>query len=79
MRANIPVTVNTDNRLFSRTSVTEELWRVYQHCNLDAADLREIVLNGFRYAFLPYRQKQSLLRTITADFPMAATDETPLW
>jgi adenosine deaminase len=79
VRSNIPVTVNTDNRLFSRTSVTEELWRVYQHCNLEAADLREITLNGFRYAFLPYRQKQSLLRTVIQDFPMAATDETPLW
>lgn len=79
VRSNIPVTVNTDNRLFSRTSVTEELWRVYQHCSLEAADLREIALNGFRYAFLPYRQKQSLLRTVIQDFPMAATDETPLW
>jgi adenosine deaminase len=79
VRSNIPVTVNTDNRLFSRTSVTEELWRVYQHCNLEASDLREIALNGFRYAFLPYRQKQSLLRNVTEDFPMEATEETPLW
>jgi adenosine deaminase len=79
VRSNIPVTVNTDNRLFSRTSVTEELWRVYQHCNLEARDLREIALNGFRYAFLPYRQKQSLLRTVTENFPMEATEETPLW
>jgi adenosine deaminase len=79
VRSNIPVTVNTDNRLFSRTSVTEELWRVYQHCNLEPSDLREIALNGFRYAFLPYRQKQSLLRTVTNEFPMEATEETPLW
>ena len=79
VRSNIPVTINTDNRLFSRTSVTEELWRVYQHCNLEARDLREIALNGFRYAFLPYRQKQSLLRTVIEDFPMQATEETPLW
>ena len=79
VRSNIPVTVNTDNRLFSRTSVTEELWRVYQHCNLEASDLREIALNGFRYAFLPYRQKQSLLRNVTENFPMEATEETPLW
>jgi len=79
VRSNIPVTVNTDNRLFSRTSVTEELWRVYQHCNLEPSDLREIALNGFRYAFLPYRQKQSLLRNVTEDFPMEATEETPLW
>jgi adenosine deaminase len=79
VHSNIPVTVNTDNRLFSRTSVTEELWRVYQHCNLTAADLREIVINGFRYAFLPYQRKQALLRTVLEDFPMAASEETPLW
>lgn len=79
VRSNIPVTVNTDNRLFSRTSVTEELWRVYQHCNLEASHLREIALNGFRYAFLPYEQKQSLLRSVTDAFPLEQTEETPLW
>ena len=79
VRSDIPVTVNTDNRLFSRTTMTEELWRVYQHCNLEARHLREIALNGFRYAFLPYAQKQSLLRTVTEAFPMQKTLETPLW
>ncbi|MFB6248988.1 MAG: adenosine deaminase [Salinibacter sp.] len=79
VHANIPVTVNTDNRLFSRTSVTEELWRVYRHCNLTAQELREVALNGFRYAFLPHEQKQSLLRKMTKAFPMEASDETPLW
>lgn len=76
---NVPVTVNTDNRLFSRTSMTEELWRVYQHCNLEAHHLREIALNGFRYAFLPYQHKQDLLRSVTRDFPLEETPETPLW
>lgn len=79
IRSNVPVTVNTDNRLFSRTSVTEELWRVYQHTNLEPRHLREIVLNGFRYAFLPYQQKQSLLKSITDTFPLAESEETPLW
>ena len=79
VRSDIPVTVNTDNRLFSRTSMTEELWRVYKHCNLEARHLREIALNGFRYAFLPYAQKQALLRSVTEAFPMKETPETPLW
>ena len=77
--SNVPVTVNTDNRLFSRTSVTEELWRVYQHCNLSASELREVALNGFRYSFLPYDRKQNLLRDTIEDFPMAASEDTPLW
>jgi adenosine deaminase len=79
VRSNIPVTVNTDNRLFSRTSVTEELWRVYQHCNLEARHLREIVLNGFRYAFLPYQQKKDLLRSVTEAFPGLETPGAPQW
>ena len=79
VEADVPVTINTDNRLFSRTSVTEELWRVHQHCGLDRADLREIVLNGFRHAFLPWEEKQALLREVTDDFPVAPTEETPVW
>ena len=79
VHADIPVTVNTDNRLFSRTSMTDELWQVYQHCNLTEQDLREVTLNGFRYAFLPYGRKQDLLRRTLRDFPMDASDKTPLW
>ncbi|NBC18208.1 MAG: adenosine deaminase [Bacteroidetes bacterium] len=79
VEAGIPVTVNTDNRLFSRTSVTEELWRVYTHCGIDANQLREIALNGFRYAFLSWEDKQALLREVTETFPMAPTRETPVW
>ena len=77
--ANVPVTVNTDSRLFSRTSVTDELWRVHTRCGIGAPQLREIALNGFRYAFLPYADKQALLQSVLDDFPMAASDETPLW
>jgi adenosine deaminase len=79
VEADVPVTVNTDNRLFSRTSVTEELWRVHQHCDLGRADLREIVLNGFRHAFLPWDRKQALLHDVLDDFPVAASGETPVW
>ena len=77
--AGVPVTVNTDNRLFSRTSVTHELMQVHKHCDIDAQQLREIALNGFRYAFLPYDEKQDLLRSVVDDFPMAPSDETPMW
>jgi adenosine deaminase len=77
--AGIPVTVNTDNRLFSRTSMTEELWRVHTRCGVSAERLREIALNGFRYAFLPHDEKQALLRSVLDAFPMEASRETPLW
>lgn len=75
----VAVTVNTDNRLFSRTSMTEELWRVHDRCGVPADQLREITLNGFRYAFLPYKERQALLESVLDGFPMPPTEETPVW
>lgn len=76
--AGVAVTVNTDNMLFSRTNVTEELFRVHTRCGITAEQLREIALNGFRFAFQPYRDKQSLLRRAIADFPLPGSDLTPV-
>lgn len=58
------VTVNTDNRLFSRTNSTEELWRIHQHLGFDEKTLKWIVLNGFKSAFLPYEERQELLNKV---------------
>jgi len=79
VNAGVPVTVNTDNRLFSRTSVTDELWAVYQHCDISDEQLREIALNGFRYAFVSHTDKQHMLRSVLDRFPLSASTETPLW
>lgn len=64
VEAGVAVTINTDNRLFSRTTMTDELWRVHQHSGVSADALRTIVLNGFRHAFLPWDEKQDLLRRV---------------
>lgn len=79
VNAGVPVTVSTDSRLFSRTSTTEELYRVHTRCGISAPQLREIALNGFRYAFLPWDQRQILLRQALIDFPMSPTSDTPVW
>jgi adenosine deaminase len=59
--------------------MTEELWRTHDRCGVPADQLREIALNGFRYAFLPHTERQALLETVLNDFPMPPTDETPVW
>ncbi|MEL6615979.1 MAG: adenosine deaminase, partial [Bacteroidota bacterium] len=64
VRAGVPVTINTDNRLFSRTTVTDELWLAHTRCGIPADALREIALNGFRFAFLPWTEKQALLAEV---------------
>lgn len=77
--AGIPVTINTDNRLFSRTTVTDELWRIYTQCQISPEQLREIALNGFRYAFMPWNERQDMLRHILDDFPVPPSNQTPVW
>ncbi|MDQ7041745.1 MAG: adenosine deaminase [Rhodothermus sp.] len=63
----VPVTINTDNRLFSRTTMTDELWRVHHHCGLNVQQLRNVVLNGFRHAFMHWEEKQDLVRNVEVE------------
>ena len=65
VRAGVPVTINTDNTLFSHTTTTDELWLAHTRCGISADALREVVLNGFRHAFLHQRDKQALLAEVT--------------
>jgi adenosine deaminase len=71
VEAGVAVTVNTDNRLFSHTTVTDELLLVHERCGVGAEALREIVLNGFRHAFLSWDEKRELLAEAEAFFASA--------
>ena len=73
-RAGVPVTINTDNRLFSHTTVTDELLLAHTRCGIPADALREVVLNGFRHAFLPFAEKQALLAEVE---PQIRVEPTP--
>ena len=55
------VTLNTDNRLMSATTVTEEYWRAHEHLAFTWDELCRIALYGFESAFLPYQEKQALV------------------
>ena len=71
-RAGVSVTINTDNRLFSHTTMTDELWLAHTRCGIPAEALREIVLNGFRFGFLPHAEKEALLAEVA---PLVALPE----
>jgi adenosine deaminase len=59
------VTINTDNRLITDTSVSKELWLAHTHIGLDFSDIKQIVLNGFKSAFLPFHEKQRYLAAVS--------------
>jgi len=65
--AGIRVTINTDNRLISGTTVTNELYLAATTFNLSLDDVKKVITNGFKSAFLPYEERAELLRQVTAE------------
>ncbi len=55
------VVLNTDNRLMSGTTLTDEYERAAQHLGFSFDELARMALNGFESAFLPYEQRVALI------------------
>jgi adenosine deaminase len=62
--AGLVVTLSTDNRLISGTTLTEEYWLAHAHLGFSWEELKEMCLLGFRSAFLPYQAKVNLLEEV---------------
>jgi adenosine deaminase len=60
------ITINTDNRLVSDTTVTKELDRVAKAHNFTVEEIRTILLYGFKSAFLGLREKRAMLNRAMA-------------
>ncbi len=71
------VTVNTDNRLVTDTTVSKELWLCHKEMGMNLADLKQIITAGFKSAFLPFHVKQQYLRTVTEELKSFSDDELP--
>lgn len=65
------VTVNTDNRLMSRTSLSRELSLLAETFGYDLTDLAVFQLNAAASAFLPLEDREELADVITAGFEAA--------
>ena len=61
------VTINTDNRLISNTTVTRELTLAAKYAQLNMADLKTIIVAGFKSAFLPMREKAIMLNLVNRE------------
>lgn len=65
------VTVNTDNRLMSRTSLSRELAILCETFDYDLTDLEVFQLNAAAAAFLPLEDREELSDLITSGFERA--------
>ncbi len=58
------VTINTDNRLMSATTVSRELLLAYEKLGFSRIDLEDLIIMGFKSSFLPYTERKALLRKV---------------
>jgi adenosine deaminase len=70
------VTVNTDNRLITDTTVSKELWLCHTEMGLSLADLKQIIVSGFKSSFLPFHVKQEHLRRVSLELERFKDDGT---
>jgi adenosine deaminase len=60
-RHNFRVTLNTDNRLMSGTTLTQEHWLAHQHFGIGFGGLEKIVINGMKSAFTRYDRRCKII------------------
>jgi adenosine deaminase len=68
------VTINTDNRLITDTTVSKELWLSHTQIGLSWVDLQQIILNGFKSAFLPFHEKRRYLASVSRQLEAFSAD-----
>ena len=61
------VTINTDNRLISNTTVTNELYLAAKYADWNMNDLKTVVVAGFKSAFMPMREKAIMMGMVNAE------------
>jgi adenosine deaminase len=61
------VCINTDSRLITDTTVTKELLLAHREMGFSLDDLCTLLVQGFKSAFLPFREKADLLRQVNAE------------
>jgi adenosine deaminase len=64
--ARCSIALCTDNRLVSRTTMTDEVWKAVSTFGLQPHELKDLLIYGFKRSFFrgPYPQKRQYVRAI---------------
>ncbi|MGX4694087.1 adenosine deaminase [Streptomyces sp. JNUCC 63] len=72
------VTLNTDNRLVSGTTMTREMSLLVEHAGWTVEDLRTVTVNAVKSAFIPFDERNALLRDVVLPGYESALRSSPL-
>ncbi len=76
-RQGLRVTLNTDNRLVSNTTVSREIFLAARAFRLTPYEIKRIIINGFKSSFMPYAQKARMLREVNLEIDRIFMEEFP--
>lgn len=69
------VALNTDNRLMSDTTLTDEYVYAAKYLDFTFDELCTLSLNGFESSFLPWQQRMQLLEEVSAELEAMSAEE----
>jgi len=70
------VSLNTDNRLMSGTTLTDEYLYAAKYLDFTFDELCTLSLNGFESAFLPWEQRMLLLQDVSAELEALSEEDS---
>jgi adenosine deaminase len=68
------LSLNTDNRLMSATTLTEELWRAHRYLDFTWEELVDLTVMAFEAAFLPWDEKRAMVAQVREEIRTLRTD-----
>ena len=76
IKRGLPVSINTDNRLVSNTTVTKEMELLVRNIKLAPKELKNIVIAGFKSGFFPgsYIEKRRFVRKVIDRYNLLAKE-----
>tara|TARA_B100000686_G_scaffold355365_1_gene473579 strand:- start:21116 stop:22159 length:1044 start_codon:yes stop_codon:yes gene_type:complete len=64
----IRVTLNTDNRLMSNTTMTKEMMLAHKLFGFTIHDFKEITIMAMKSAFIKYKERKAMINSISKEF-----------
>jgi adenosine deaminase len=69
------VTINTDNRLMSRTSMTNEMVEVVKAFEWTFQDLQRVTINALKSSFIPFEERLAIIEEVVKPGYLAIASE----
>jgi adenosine deaminase len=65
--AGLAVTLCTDGWLMTGVTLSDEYWLAHRELGFTRAEIDRLILDGFANAFLPWPERQALLRQVSEE------------